>query len=151
MERKYKDRLKKLAKHLIEGKLGHKKFDFNTWNTGSHMKGSIWRTEEVPPGSCGYAGCAIGECPIVFKRAWKFDAAADPIIREPLTVEGGWWDSKAELSGRQFFGLDKSEFNHLFIPEGQNTEQYGGRYLGEKAKAKSVGKNILAFLERKAK
>lgn len=58
-----KKRLRKLADHLMHGKLGHKRFDFNEYNLPS---------EGFDEKGCGTAGCAIGECPIVFPRVVAF-------------------------------------------------------------------------------
>lgn len=57
-------RLEKLAKHLESGKLGHEKFDFTLFNYG-HKEGQ-------KPNTCGTMGCALGECPILFPKQWKF-------------------------------------------------------------------------------
>lgn len=48
-----------------------------------------------------------------------------------------------------FFGLTKEEANHLFVPEFQDTYNYGGINLGDGATRKQVAKNILAFIEKK--
>lgn len=133
MKQLYKNRLKKLADHLLSGKLGHKKFDFSSWN----------RTEDYDGGEpykCGYAGCAIGECPIVFKRDWEFGPKGNPSLK-------GMRNLYAAKAGEFYFGIDGFAFNHLFVPNLQRPDRYGGRRLGDKAKAPSVAKNILTFLK----
>jgi hypothetical protein len=58
-------RLETLRGHLRCGELAHEKFDFSVFNKG-HA-----RCEPPVPG-CGYAGCAIGECPALFPDDWEF-------------------------------------------------------------------------------
>ena len=135
MKHFHKARLKKLADHLINGKLGHKKFDFNDWNRGN-------REQPAEPYKCGFAGCAIGECPIVFPLDWKFDEYADPVLRRS-------WLGITD-SAESFFGIDYEAVRHLFMPNCQTPEVYGGKRLGGNATAKRVGENILAFLEKQA-
>ena len=150
MKHYHKARLKKLADHLINGKLGHKKFDFNKWNAS---KGASFFTEGREPYKCGYAGCAIGECPIAFKKDWKFDEDALPVMRKSYKnarATAPTFSSRPELSGMSFFGIDHEEFQHLFFPNSQNVSKYGGKKLGPNAKAESVANNILAFLEKQA-
>lgn len=142
MKRVYKDRLKKLADHLINGKLGHKKFDFSGYNTPKNWD------ENVEPYSCGYAGCAIGECPTVFKRDWKFNVNAEPVLRKGIPVRDTVFFSPESASAREFFGINDDQFDHLFVPDHQNPKLYGGRRLTGKAKAKSVANNILAFIAK---
>ncbi len=57
----HRERLLKLAEHLEHGELGHDYFDIQSFNEGSSAKKP-----------CGSAGCAIGECPIVFPHDWVF-------------------------------------------------------------------------------
>jgi hypothetical protein len=57
----HKKRLLQLAEHLETGQLGHKDFTMRDWNNGPYDEKG-----------CGTAGCAIGECPIVFPKEWEF-------------------------------------------------------------------------------
>jgi hypothetical protein len=129
MKTLHKKRLLKLAKHLRSGKLGHKRFNFNTFNEGE-------KNEQ----GCGTTGCAIGECPIVFPKQWHFDAAKDPVVRGELSCSD---------SGEVFFGISYMEFAHLFFPQGQDVEKYGGKFLEQNATPKQVAANIEAFVKRK--
>ena len=99
------DRLKKLANHLIEGKLDHKKFNFALYNS------IITYDEKYNKKGCGTCGCAIGECPIVFPKDWCFSKYFEPKLRTmPLSkmfVE--------QVSGMKFFGLTMVEYCHIFI------------------------------------
>lgn len=130
---KYRKRLEKLATHLESGKLGHKKFDFSAWNrTRFH--------DNAKPYTCGYAGCAIGECPIVFPRDWGFTASGG------VGLNGD--SAYVEKDAREFFGLLESELYHLFVPSMQRVSLYGGKMLGGKATRKQVAKNIRIFIEK---
>jgi hypothetical protein len=101
MKKLHKNRLLKLAKHLEQGKLGHKIFNMRVWNAGTFDKNG-----------CGTAGCAIGECPIVFPRLWIFRRnkilQPQPIFRDYTTVFS---------SIRAFFGLTCREAYFLFVPD----------------------------------
>jgi len=57
------DRLLILADHLLYGSLGHKVFDFNTYNTYDNP---FEKPLEGVPRGCGTHGCAIGECPVIW-------------------------------------------------------------------------------------
>jgi hypothetical protein len=130
---KYRKRLEKLATHLESGKLGHKKFDFSVWNRTKDRN-------DAEPYSCGYAGCAIGECPIVFPRDWKFTGTGGV----GLKVDHDYEDEDAVT----FFGITRSELYHLFVPDLQHIDLYGGKQLGVKATRKQVAKNIRIFIEK---
>jgi hypothetical protein len=123
------ERLQKLAEHLLHGKLGHESFDFGIYNN----------TEEP---FCGTAGDAIGECPIVFPEYWEFDEYGYPMTQNELDTEN---------SGMAFFDLTLDEFEHLFYPNAQDTELYGGKRLKRNATRYEVAENILAFIKTKQK
>jgi hypothetical protein len=121
------ERLQKLAEHLLHGTLGHERFDFGIYNDA---KAPI----------CGTAGCAIGECPIIFPQYWEFDWWGDPVITGNATP----WDS-----GEFFFDITEAEFTHLFIADGQDTAKYGGNVLSDTATRYEVANNILEFIKIK--
>lgn len=135
----YKKRLLKLAKHLKRGKLGHKKFDFSYLNADEY--GS-----EMTHNGCGTLGCAIGECPFVFPKHWKFLNGGVVLFG---TKKNKLWLGLSQAE--KFFGLDEEERWHLFHPISQTPELYGGRNLGYRARPKSVAANIEAFIKRKEK
>lgn len=123
----HKQRLLKLAEHLETGKLGHDRFDFEHYHQ-----------EE----SCGYAGCAIGECPILFPRHWRFDQTNDPVLRHR--------DHSTSTSdaAQSFFKLSEEEESHLFHANFQDPSKFGGRRLGPRATRYQVAANIRAFVEK---
>lgn len=128
------NRLLKLARHLKYGKLGHKKFNFDVFN------------ENVSPNSknhCGTTGCAIGECPIIFPRDWYFSSDGYNYLPS-LRNKEGW----VFLSASIYFGITNLAVDHLFSPENQNIENFGGKWLGENATKTQVANNILAFLNK---
>ena len=128
-----KERLLKLADHLEHGKLGHKVFSFLHFN--ARKDGDGHRVNR-----CGYMGCAIGECPIVWPDDWEFKP-------EPL-LQGYTWPGK---SGIAWFDITADEFNHLFIPYAQHPILYGGTELGADATKEQVTANIRAFVAHKEK
>lgn len=131
------DRLKKLANHLIKGKLGHEKFNFALYNTILNYSDNFDRK------GCGTVGCAIGECPIVFPKDWCFSKYSEPKLR---TINSSKQFIE-QLSGLKYFGLTLVEYYHIFIPN-NHSKKFGGRKLGKKATAKAVGNNILAFIKK---
>ncbi len=129
----HKQRLLKLADHLLNGKLGHEKFNINCWNVG------IFDDK-----GCGTAGCAIGECPIVFPESWEFN----PITSYPVLIG---MSIGILHSIHSFFGLSRNEKNHLFHARGQKPDIYGGSILSENATKEEVANNIKIFVELKTK
>ena len=78
--------LLELARHLDDGKLGHKIFDFAQYNSGNQAK-------------CGTAGCAIGELPILYPDKWKFE----PKYSEVLLIKNSSEDACRDVE--KFFDL----------------------------------------------
>lgn len=127
MKKLHKDRLLKLAEHLEIGKRGHKKFDF------SLLTDAVGST-------CGTAGCAMGELPVLFPRSWKFENGTIK-LKKGTTI---FYSTDVQT----FFGLETNEENHLFYPGLQNVKAYGGKALKGSARPVTVAKNIRAFVEK---
>jgi hypothetical protein len=127
----YKERLLKLAEHLEHGQLEHVMFYFGSWNANQSLK-------SLSTNGCGYAGCAIGECPIAFPDSWKW-LHGKPTLKENE-------DSLPERDAATFFGLNHIEFGHLFIPDDQSPERYGGIELSNSATKEQVASNIRIFV-----
>lgn len=133
MKKFHLDRLTKLGKHLLKKKLGHVKFNFNRY----HDNGN------APEGFCGTAGCALGECPVVFPRSWKFEDG------EPVTRGENYPNSSA----CGFFGINYEDAYHLFMPGSQEKKllhpSRKGMELVGGSTAKEVSQNILHFVKLK--
>jgi hypothetical protein len=127
-------RLRQLAEHLLHGKLGHAEFDFNYFN---RLPASYTITENV----CGTAGCALGECPILFPGEWQFQGNDLRLVGKPTRT--------ASEAAARFFGITQTEVFHLFFPEDQQPEKFGGKELSETATKEEVAENILAFIALK--
>ena len=95
-----------------------------------------------PEHSCNTVACAVGWCPTVFPKHWKVSINLYPVL---VSMEKGLW-AEIMLSAIKFFRLNKSQFNHLFVPGLQN-HRYGGEFLDHNATPKQVASNIEAFLE----
>jgi hypothetical protein len=137
LKRFHIQRLEKLAAHLEKGKLGHEEFDFGVVNVGDFNK----------PG-CGTSGCAMGECPIVFRKYWEFGPVTYTIggdQRLPRLRGVGYASLRDHVSN--FFGISTSACDHLFYPCDQNPEIYGGRRLSYTATKEQVARNIRAFVK----
>jgi hypothetical protein len=146
----HKKRLLKLAKHLESGKLAHKKFNFGVWN--GDQSG-----DQLYVNGCGYCGCAIGECPAVFKRDWMFRGGM-PRLRNasaaPLATKnwlGEFTRDWPRDSAVAWFGINQYELDHLFLPKQQKPEAYGGKRLKDTASPAQVARNIRAFVAVKEK
>lgn len=121
--------LLKLARHLEDGKLGHKEFDFSQYNNSKN--------------GCGTIGCAIGELPILFPKKWDFKGYEG----EPMLKMSSLEDTKEDAM--KFFDLGYDEVNHLFFPDRQDTTTYGGFELGDDATRYQVASNIRDFISMK--
>jgi hypothetical protein len=136
-------RLKKLADHLSRGKLAHDRFDFSVVNDNVPL---IPLPGKLP--GCGTAGCAMGECPLVFKRHWAFREPAfegeDHVYPYLRNGSSEWLTQDIT----KFFGISPNAADHLFHPRSQNVDVYGGEELYGNATAKDVAKQIRAFIRR---
>ncbi len=120
------ERLLKLATHLESGKLGHEVFDFSEYNN-------------VCKPICGTAGCAIGECPIVFPDEWKFSLSGLPLFND-YGPRGG---------AKSFFEINDEEADCLFFPMSPDAIRRTSSILPMDATAAQVAANIRAFVERR--
>ncbi len=123
------ERLHILYDHLMYGKLGHKKFDFRQFNSDTENK-------------CGTAGCAIGECPVIWPEDWCFNAGGTPVLNNSL------WVRRSVFT---WFDITESEYYHLFEPDSQDIEKYGGKNLVMTATREQVAANIKAFINKMEK
>lgn len=142
MKKIHRDRLLKMAKHLRDGNLGHKEFNFQFVNANE-------LGQEMRTNGCGFMGCAIGENPIAFPKSWRF-------VKGVATLTGGKfdrdrWPCKELQHSEQFYGLTPREAAHLFVPNDQNPDDFGGYRLHGGATAKQVARNIEIFVKRKEK
>lgn len=141
-------RLLKLAAHLEKParKRLHKKFDFGCVSSGTLEEGRRF---------CGTAGCALGECPAVFPNQWMVRRQVGFLIGtnlyEFLVGLRNYRYTNTFSDAELFFGLIPSESRHLFMPNRQQPNCYGGKILNESATARQVARNIRAFLKLKEK
>jgi hypothetical protein len=133
MRKHHVKRLERLAAHLESGQLGHEKFFFGSFNHGGHPE------KPVVPG-CETMGCAIGECPVIFRKDWEFRNTGMPRLR----------GSRRYVDGdiRKYFGISQFEIDALFYPS-WIVKMPGIKPLGQWARPKSVAKNIRKFLKLK--
>jgi hypothetical protein len=124
-----KDRLLQLAQHLETGQLGHKVFDFGIYNSANEPY-------------CGTSGCAIGECPILWPHHWCFGPCGSPILRTST------WGYDSAQDAQEWFDIGFDQRAHLFVPEQQMTNLFGGKYLKETATKEEVAANIRAFVAK---
>lgn len=128
MKQEHIDRLAKLAEHLEKGQLGHATFDFAVVNNSLEA-------------SCGTAGCALGELPIVWPLCWSWNYGGIPY---KIGVQRLFEEDACD-----FFGIDQEEMDHLFYPALQRVDVYGGKKLNRSATRYEVAANIRAFIEIK--
>jgi hypothetical protein len=137
-------RLRKLADHLMHGKLDHEEFDFTTYNHGGRPYTPLEIKKGVPlkkkqrVKNCGTAGCAIGECPFVF-RQWYFDTEGLPTLRG----HENYYDPQG-VGTMKFFDLSLEAERHLFHPE----KQFSPKKISDGATKEEVAENIYEFIQR---
>ncbi len=127
------ERLLKLADHLESKNRHHKRFNFSILTSGK------WIGETY----CGTSGCAMGELPIVFPFHFKFENRYIPTV---VYIPSPW--NFITIGVARFFGINSCQVKHLFYPNSQLTDAFGGARLGEHASAKQVAKNIRAFVKK---
>lgn len=57
--------------------------------------------------TCGTTACAIGYCPVVFPKQWKYDGSCMPVVIERDSSGRGYEES-------EFFGVNGAEWLNLF-------------------------------------
>jgi len=132
-----KIRLLKLVKRLKSKRLSVDKFDFSVVNVTN----------------CKSRGCALGECPSLFPKYWKYDKPTKLtngiIERGVLLREGGNFDFGG---AEDFFGLSAEETRALFNPGDECVVE--DKTIGDllvEATAKQVARNIEQFIKLKDK
>lgn len=126
------DRLEKLSAHLHSGKLGLDYFDFS----------KVFKRRIM----CGTSGCMAGELPYAFPEDWRLDSRACMVLLRDSygnDVEHGLCPSL-----KRFFELSEEEMSHLFFPEDQDTELYGGEDLHGQASLSDVLFNLDVFIKK---
>lgn len=131
------DLLRQLADHLETGLLGHQEFYFGFFNSGYSQ--SVRSRHSINPRlkHCNKSGCGVGECPFVFPD-WRFDFTGQPIF-------GGKTDGAS--SAQLFFQLDHWQYEHLFVPDQQDVERYGGEKLNKMIEKEVLAAHIRHFCE----
>ncbi len=181
MNKTQEARLTKLGKHLLNGGVHLPEWDFSTYITDSPnwkelkeksvklIEGLFGKIPSISPKNlCGTAGCAIGECTIVFPRSFKLGIRADilDIYVKSKNESGthvlwkliGAWSTRAVVA--DFFGLDydkerDNEYETLFSFnintdtrevqfESDNIKVY---VLPNTATMQEVGNNILNYIK----
>lgn len=141
------ERLEKLGKHLLTGKLGHTVWNFNNWSAGERKENG-----------CGTNGCALGECLVVFPKDWvaikQGKGFFAPILKEyGIASDDPTGQSRIINSAMEYFGVSEREATHLFLPGCQLGEEdalEGDATRGD-ATRQEVGQAILRFVAKKRK
>ena len=131
------EKLKMLLQHLETGKMLHENFNFNMFNNINIKKSKIRNVL-----NCGTCGCALGEMPILDKD-FKFDAKGNLKFKKQL-ISFYFCENVLE-----YFELAFIEFIHLFYPNQQKTDWYGGKDLSKISTKSEVINNIKEFLKIK--
>jgi len=128
MERKFKNRLLKLADFL--DKLPKKLFNIETiTNCDGAAREALPYALEHPRRNCGTAACAMGWSPACFPRQIEWTE------RDGIGMKDGssryWWGT-----AKKFFGLTDEEINYLFT----------GDFYEYQVSPKKVAKTIRKFV-----
>ena len=101
-----KEGLLLLADHLDYGKLGHEKFDFRQYNN-------------VVGPKCGTAGCAIGECPIVWPYYWEWSNNGLPVLNgsDRVSIPRNINKNGVIFHVMRWFDINLEQSNYLFVPD----------------------------------
>lgn len=130
------ERLEMLLKHMESEPLSVDRFDFSTFRSYDRSY-----DQDDSESVCGTAGCMGGELPIVFPESWE--------IQRNCVFRTG--DIDYGLSPmdqiKRFFNLTESEAYHLFMPDYQAPELYGGVLLHNHATKEEVTENLRIFIE----
>lgn len=136
----YKERLVKVVEHLEKGVLGHKEFNFSVINNGKD-------------GTCGSQGCALGELPIIFPEAWRFNIN-DVFSGGICLIRTEQYDFFPGLN--EWFGIDYHEAKVLFYDnsylDDKNKElrdKIGMAELNKSASKEQVAANMRIFIKWK--
>jgi len=142
MQALYKKRLAKLAKYLEDHDFSDPECTF----------GFATVTDNVSPKHpCGTSACAMGLMPLVDPDEWYYSFSESPLIGQLLPYVR-LLNSKLDcidMCAKSYFGISYKELWHLFYPNRQRTEKYGGKQLDNYATADEVAHNIRQFLKRK--
>lgn len=122
-------RLTRLADALEQDKHGHTEWDYSE---------VISRHQ-----TCGTVGCAWGAFPYVFPKDYSITWVKDAGCSKPQPDIDG-------PDSASFLGISEREWDHIFMPRGQNPAEYGGENLSVFATPQQVASNIRAFLVIKA-
>jgi len=136
-------RLRKLAKHLRGKHLFHKEFDFGEFTEGKMDKEGNY---------CGSVGCAMGEIPAVWPNEWRWEPYLDGTDIVDI-VHKSQQDIDADTDYdviAEFFSITYEQVYHLFEPNEQDTDNFGGEDLNRSATAEQVAANIDAFVKEMA-
>jgi len=98
----------------------------------------------------------MGECPGLFYQ-WHFSNGVNdfvPVlkdIKKHLSMNETIRGSGPDVSGKVFFGVSYFEYRHLFLPNQQIINRYGGNRLNELSTKQKVSANIRDFVKLKCK
>lgn len=68
--------------------------------------------------SCGYAGCAAGYLPTIFKKEWAFNRTMDPTLVHEYNDFTGYKSNTSILYDLQnFFGISRDQVKFIVMPK----------------------------------
>ena len=124
-----KAKLLRLAEHLENGRPGgHVTFDFSTYRLGTPSEKH-----------CGTAGCALGECMVL----WPERFTINPSYAEGLYVDGR---AMSGVWAGAFFGISSEAALALFWPCHERWWAPGEGWLTGTATAEEVARSIRMFV-----
>ena len=141
------DRLLELAAHLKSDRRGHKVFDFFIVSRGLRDEGRH---------GCGGAGCALGELPVIWPKAWDFVRSSYADLRRDnpdyhvmlkAQKDRAPEDIRASFEGaEEWFDLTNSEVRALFCAN-TDLEDSPIETLPQDATAGQVADRFIAFVK----
>jgi hypothetical protein len=120
----------------IKKNRGHKIFDFRVFN--------YWDSySDINSNSCGTSGCLAGELPVFDPINWEFDK--ELIKLKSHNKPGDFLGIHLESHLMSYFDLTLYQIEHLFFPEHQQCDLFGGKKLYEDSTLEEVLNNAQIF------
>ncbi len=128
------DRLQRFAEYLKKGDMQSQKL-FN-YNTNKIVVQYLKNDEQLKP----LFFLPILELPIIFDKDWYYNEHYIPVCKNSK-------EQNTVLSVIEYFGINRSIFQHLFVCGKQRTEIWGGIDYPAKPKVSDVATNVEELID----
>lgn len=128
-------RLNKLLKHMEKENLSVDRFDFSVYRGYSP--------------NCGTSGCMAGELPAIYPGYWSWHTYIYNKANPKLVLKCPDYRPSKSITEllSVFFNIPQSAAEHLFVPNCQMPDIYGGSDLSLEASKEQVTENLRQFIK----